>query len=101
MSLTGEEREDAQRLWGEIGKPEAAQPTPEQLLAFMQMCDEPVGLDLAARMLQSADHAHNCWIAGHDALLDEVRWLRAELAEARKTVDAVDAWLADGEGAAS
>jgi hypothetical protein len=77
---------EAQKVWQEIGRPENAQPTPEQLLQFMQLCDDADGLALAERMLQSSDDAHRCWLMGHDSLQDEVTWMRRKLTEAEGAV---------------
>jgi hypothetical protein len=82
--------EDAARLWQEIGKPEAAKPTPAQLLEFMRLCDDTDGLDLAEQMLRSSDVAHQCWGADHEGLRDELAWTRRQLGEARIKLDAVD-----------
>lgn len=88
--------EEVVRLWQKLGKLEAARPTPEQLLAFMRECPDDVGVDLARRMLDSADRAQRCIVADHDGLVDELRLTAQSLAEARRTLDAVDHWI-DGE----
>lgn len=86
---------EAQALWAELGKHEAAYPTPEQLLTFMRRCSDAAGVDLAERILRWNDAATRCFEHGHDGLLSELRATQEALSEASRKLDAVDTWLAN------
>jgi hypothetical protein len=58
---TEADRERAKELWRELGKPEAAWATPEQLLTFLRQCPDAIGLRYAARLISNGQAAVRCF----------------------------------------
>jgi hypothetical protein len=74
------DREVADALWVELGREPMAEPTPEQLLAFLRRCPDAIGVEHCRRLLVASNEALYCWMADHQAELD---YFRTALARAR------------------
>lgn len=85
----------ARTLLVELGVPEAARPTAEQLLRFLLFCPKSVALDYMQRMQDTAERASRCWEHGHDEQLDIYRHVCLELRErVRELESQLDWWRA-------
>jgi hypothetical protein len=71
--VTEADREKARELQSELGWPEMAYPTPEQLLNFLRQCTDVIGVDMATRLLASSEAGHRCWEFDHDGQIQFFR----------------------------
>jgi len=68
-------------------------PTPEEFVAEWEARTHAERLDSAARIIDSLQRSHDCFLKNHDGLEAEIRHLQSALATAR--MDAIEEFAGD------